>query len=372
MRTEEDLRYALRSLEPDGPQTRALLDRVRTGAARRRRARIAGTVAASVVVIGAVAVVAPVATHRLTNTTAGPSAGPTSARPGAPTPTIPTPPITGSTPGGGMLRFHFDLATVPHYVMTSFRIVPGVQTVNIARDTDTGKVTGDLVVYDPGKYDPGPAKRGTPVEVNGKRGYYAKVVDQDTVVPGVPGGAIKQYAVTWEYAPNAWAIVQGEWSPATARAQELTIARAVRFDRTRPFLVPFRFGWAPPSLRVFAGQFGVNPEFVNAAISLTDLAGVPASAPPPSILGDQSVRVLLAPDSTSGALQPNTTIGGDRAFVDTRMVAVWHDGFLLTLHLGSRSGPTTVATLRRVVEHLVWAPRVGDIGTWLDGTTFIP
>jgi hypothetical protein len=61
-------------------------------------------------------------------------------------------------------------------------------------------------------------------------------------------------SIGWEYAPDSWALVQypaksGVMTPPDVREILMSMATAVRFDRTTPLRVPFRIGYLPADMR---------------------------------------------------------------------------------------------------------------------------
>jgi hypothetical protein len=116
-----------------------------------------------------------------------------------------------------------------------------------------------VFVFAKGTYDPTADKTGEPVTVNGKPGFYrAGMQCQCSSAVGTPG-------VVWEYAPDSWALVQyprpanepGFVPPTDIRETVLSIANAVRTDRSHPIRVPFRLGYLPARMRP-TGPLGAN------------------------------------------------------------------------------------------------------------------
>jgi hypothetical protein len=358
MRTEHDLRQALVALEPDRVDLVGLLDRVEVAAGRRRRARRAGTVAAAAVALTAVAAV-PVAVARHT------PAGPTSAVAPALAGARPATPARLGTP----LRFSFAVGAVPGYAITPGWIRPEAQTAAVALDLGAPKDIGDLTVYAAGRYDPTPATAGIPVEVNGHRGFYAAVVDPNTVSDGYRGAT--KPAVVWEYAAGAWAVVQGDWSPGAALAEELRVARAVRFDRQSTFAVPYRLGYLPAGLHAYGGL--QNTTFW-AWISLVQFAdGAPATADSPA--GGALVLDVRAGSLLSGAKAPirTGTVVGRPARADEYGLIVDFGEYTVSLSVDAAHRTAyPPAVLTKIVAGMRWASAVGKPATWFDALAAVP
>lgn len=353
MRTEEDLRRALYSLEPRQPHVPGLLDRVRTGAARRYRRRVVTAAAAGVVAVSAAAAV-PIAVHQRHRAPTGVATGPTpsaaTSHPTASPTTQPTPPPAAAP--NRPLRLPWSLGPVPGYLAAEYRIEDGRQSAAIAKESDLHRYTAALVVFDSGRYDGSRIRAGgVPVQVNGRPGYYASAQLARTSRP----------TLAWEYADNAWALVQGDWpTTAATRTEELRLARAVRFAQPNVFRVGFRLRAVPTGLHVDYANLSVVGGGPTLDVELAERLG-----------GDAAVDLSLTPGELSGSAPPTTTIGGNPARVDTRSITIARDGYLLSLSLTAHAGHATTATLHRLAGNVVWAPDLGNLGAWFDGTTFV-
>lgn len=241
MYTEEDLRATLDALESEAPDTAGVLAAL--SLARRRR-----TVRRRVVGVVATAVVAAVVAggSMLVGNLATPSGLDTG-----------TPPATRNP-----LRYPFAVDE-----STDLRVSYGASRfagAATARISGTGQISGTgpvlayeypypylLEVIEAGRWAPAEGQLGEPVQVNGMTGFYRadfqyKYNEEGTT--GVPG-------VTWEYAPDSWAVLRYQPTeptdvpPADVRESLLRIAAAVRFDRTTPVRLPFQVGYLPAGLR---------------------------------------------------------------------------------------------------------------------------
>jgi hypothetical protein len=363
MRTENDLRQALFDAEPAHIHAPALLERVHTGATRRRRRRVALTVAASVAAVAAIATAIPVAARQGNRGTGTGTPAATSAT--AATPTTGTPRVTPPSTIAVRLQFTFEVRPVAGYRIAPLSIEPAVQRADIALAHDTAKSYADLTVYAARAYSPTEASRGTPVTVNGRRGYYASLVDPDT-------GGTRKPAVAWEYAPGAWAVVQGDWPQATAKAEELKIAGAVRFDRTQPLRVPYRARGLPPTLHPYSGFVGGSGTLIS-IVELTDRP-ITSATPQGAKNGESTAAVHLEVRGDGYIVLANTVIGGRPAYVSGSRVQVHLDnGYTLGISTTrTRAADYPPAVLRRIAEALIPAPHVADLGTWYDALTALP
>jgi hypothetical protein len=157
-----------------------------------------------------------------------------------------------------------------------------------------------VTVYQPHAFDPSQAEQGKAVTVQGHGGYFGPI-DNPNVLPFCsergtqltcrPLGPAKQSpALVWEYAKDAWAVVQQSYYNTVPEASQpdwgatlpqlLQVADGVSTNTSTPLLVPFRIGYLPDDLTVM-GASSPGP---------TDL-GLEADAPE---LG------LVLPDSRGG------------------------------------------------------------------------
>lgn len=143
----------------------------------------------------------------------------------------------GSPPAAAPLRVGF---TVPGYSIDSITVTAEYQDVNL---NGPAFATGGTVrVYEPGAFSPANIQHGTPVDVNGQRGYYGKLdhLEPDLLVSGT--------VVAWPYAADAWALVTLKIPGGAARrTDELKVARALHVGAT-PLKVPFRLAYLPAEL----------------------------------------------------------------------------------------------------------------------------
>lgn len=214
MRTEDDLRAALLSLESRAPEVDAVLAPEVRPQVTRRTLLLAGTAAAAVV---AVPVTVRLVADRET---------PTGQRPLHP------------------LEFDFTVQPYDGHMPGSFDRSPGRgQRIGLWRD---GVPRATVTVYERGQLDAGLVPTADPLTVGGRRGYY---VSQP--ITGLPSGDVA-WGVFWEYAPDAWASA---WDLADdTRAWSLRAAQATRFDRAAPMRVPYRLDVPVPNTRPNSGR----------------------------------------------------------------------------------------------------------------------
>jgi hypothetical protein len=235
MYTEDDLRTTLETLEHEAPDPTTVLSGLSSVRARRVAHRRMTVVVAAAVVAAAVAGGSIV----VTNHEPAPKTG------------------QHETPRGRpeWFRFPFSVGTLPGYTV-AYRF-SNVTTASVAwvipgvvDDSMTNEMF-EVHAFPKGEYDPSADGPGEPVTVHGAPASYRTGTQcQCSSDIGVP-------SVAWEYAPDTWVMVlyprpavePGFQPAATVRANLLTIADAVRFDRTAPVRVPFRLGYLPQELR---------------------------------------------------------------------------------------------------------------------------
>jgi hypothetical protein len=213
--TEQDLRAVLGALDsnaPDVTDVLAELERRRQHRTVRRRVTGIAAVAAVTVALAAGSLAVPDLFTNQANQT----------QPAA--------------PPGESLEYWFAVEDIPGATV-------GFEHLDVARQvaevTRPGAQPVMIEAFDRGAYDPTDARTGEPLEVNGKRGFYH---------PRLPGPA-----VILEYAPDSWTLIRLPWQGEIDREELLRVARAVRFDRTTPVLVPFRVDYLPSKLRPRTG-----------------------------------------------------------------------------------------------------------------------
>ncbi|HEY8452222.1 MAG TPA: hypothetical protein VIL54_08445 [Natronosporangium sp.] len=253
MRTEETLRAALADRERLAPDPDQVLAGALRLAARHRRRRAVGAVAAGALVLVTASSV-PVLVDRVIG---GP--GPAADQPGVsagspmPTPLVPspTPPVPAVPPADLVAQrppYSFTVAagTVDGVEFEPVTVTPEVQAFLVrARDLPVEvEPIVQLIVHQPGHA----------VVVAGEAPGWDVTLSP---VPTEVGGAAAWYStdgqssvLRWEYGEDAWAVLGAAAPLSEADLQRL--ARAVRFTEPYPAKVPYRLGYLPPDLRTLA------------------------------------------------------------------------------------------------------------------------
>jgi len=222
------------------PARHSVEDIVAAGRLRRRRAltvRLGGAGA----VAAAMATVAVLVAVNLTvpGGQSGDKVLPPAVVPPSPTAPPPSPPFTFTFAG---YRVGDYRVLAPDEVNLAYQTAAVMRDVKDAKGKTATKAAGTLTVYQPKLFDPVRARFGA--------------------APATPGEKIvTAYAVAWQYAPDAWAVLESEL-PGDADgfpvADRVKIADrfAVRAGEPRRARLPFRTGYLPAgfTLRSISGQ----------------------------------------------------------------------------------------------------------------------
>ncbi len=389
MRTEDDIRAALTSLEQQAPDPRDVLAPLADLPPRRpARPRTLVAVAAATALAVAVPVVAVTALQR-------------SGEPTAP----------GAWPGPGDLpserwQFAFSVATPagwkPLHRAIGDLFLTDMNSQSAMLQTRSGP-TCTVTVYRPGAFDLRriPAER-TRIEVNGRPGYVADVRPfgsdgQDTVgavdANGNPLPAAEQEAlrktklrslvdmkpvppgpsVVWRYARDAWALSTcDEFPPRRDRdavvADERKLAEATMFGLS-PLRVPFTIGelphgWSAYQISLEGLAFAGWPQ-PDIWLNLK-----PASATSGTLL-ERGISVLFtkgAPATPRPGSSLLAKIDGRHAWMNKERTAITIQGRGFELRVQGQRGDALLA----IARGLKLAPDPLDESTWFDGTVAIP
>jgi hypothetical protein len=386
MNTIHDLDRALRDLEQYTPDAAELHQRVVHQLASRpratRTARFAIAAAAAIVIAIAGLAIALAATgghaHPIAPGHTG-SSVPTGANSPTPTPSATAPKAVSVRSFD--LDWRFRVRAVPGYTITDESITAADQQARVTVRTDghaADKDIGEIDVYSPNVVPPNLSAltKGHLVRVNGDNGYFA-----------ITGHSS---ALIWQYAPNAWAEVSGDWGydtgtasgsgrvdAALARMGELNIAQAVTTGVSDPLRLDFTVGYLPAGLRLkhttFYADFGGQPlcelDFVD------NTAG--QATPDGSAFALTITRTALATDTGqpgNTAFVPNTTVAGRPANYRSGFLAVRypHRSELDISVDANHTGMYSKADLIAIAEHAAPVGNPADPATWATGNTALP
>jgi hypothetical protein len=406
MRTEDDIREALRQREREAARAADVLPRLRrpdAPRARHHRARPYLLVAsACVAVIGVVVATMLVAGRRGDRSGTSPS---------------PNPKVSSSVsmPLGPRFGFSFAMGQLPKgYGVVKQVIDPGFQWAEIGWKQPAGCevipqpvncrygpassyggaeygyiLLADVLVFDKGTFDPSVMKSATPVTVNGTRGLAADVVPvNDTVKWTVasimnPAKPPKLATIAWQYAPDRWGLVA--WRNNTdphARDSALAIARVTRVGQPHPALVAFNVDYLPGVVDrrwelTFTERGSSEVGFGSAASAFAPGLGlgIPDHSLPISVdarsVGD-STRI---PEKGTVSLK----VGGRPAVYSPKASALYVScGTECTLTVGygaldaHLAGSLSEGELVKIAEHITVAPSLTDTSTWFDAAYALP
>jgi hypothetical protein len=337
MYTEEDLRATFGALEDEAPD----LVGVVTGMAARRkrrttRRRRAGVLTAVAVVVGTLAGVAFAL------------------------PNHPDSPVVAASQDHDLWQFPFAVDAIPGHQVSYLSRGGAHQRAWVTADDDPDSPV-TLLVFSAGKYDPAAARAGEPVVVNGKSGFYR--ADMPCYCSGEPPVT----GLAWEYAPNAWALVQNEGTKPVDRAAALRIADAVRFDRSTPLRVPFRVGYLPGGLRPGTSDTQGSGSMPPLRHGVVLGAGVILAGATPQ---DPGVYIDIAgphPDLPVG--EPSAISGGP--FGPRVMVNL--GSFAVQVGSGGHDGPNLpMDELLRIARSITSAGDIDDLATWIEAEQAVP
>ncbi len=404
MRTEDDVRQALRERERDAASAADVLPRLYFDepSRRPRRGRTYLLAAASCAVVGVVVAAMLIVGRHGQRSGTTPSPSPT-----------PTPKVTSSVkmPLGPKFEFSFEMGPLPAgYVALNQQIggieLQGMQlrgatpqwaeigcpiqgtAANAPSPTPlmlpaacesgrSGHSAADQYVlaavvgaFAKGQFDPSVLGNATAINVNGAPGLLAEgmvtgSMEWSGLPIAIPGNWFPQTTVAWQYAPDSWALVAG---PGT-RDLMTAIAQATRVGGAHRALVPFSVGYLPASLNqrrsisvslaahralVSFGSGPSGPHDHALYISVSPTAANPAASP-----GDQ---VALTVDGRPARYSPRQSTLTMNCGRDCELTITWLDS----------GTPLTKTELIKVAEHVTVTPSLTDTSTWYDAAVALP
>jgi hypothetical protein len=272
----------------------------------------------------------------------------------------------------------------------------------------------DVNVYRPGAFDPSQVKQGRAVTVQGHRGYFGTVDFPNATPPCPVLGDNKKTCVSnlpeqspalaWEYAKDAWAVVQSTYNPADRRPQDsfgtslpqlLQIADGVRTDVTTPLLLPLRIRDLPDGLTATIASSGATDPgyaFVTPSLGLSlpgDNRHSPADALDCIAIGCPDLAISAEPvgGDWSFKVPPGytpLTIAGHRAryyphgespgyLTMVPNLEIDINGWWVKMQV-ARSADSRISRqdLVRIAASLVTAKGVVDRSSWFDAATVVP
>jgi hypothetical protein len=254
-----DVRELLEIAKADAPAPRLGVDDIVAAGRRRQRwrrgQRLGGFGVAAAAAATAVVLVGGGLVFSNGRPASGTLLGAASPSEPAPTQPAPFPPF----------RFTFSGYTVDNYqVLEPSQVTPGYQVTSIV-DPSTGAFA-NLIVYQPGAFDPKEFTGGTKVTVQGRDAYLATAqrsrVGGVTQVGGVTTAQttapVTVQRLAFQYAMNAWAVIEPQAGPPNvppiAAAAELKLAErfTVNADAAVTATLPFRPGYLPAGWKLLS------------------------------------------------------------------------------------------------------------------------
>lgn len=213
---------------------------------------------------------------------------------------------------GRELRFTASVSAVSGYEIEQSYLSPDRETTDLVVPGGSGVISGEVVIYAAGAFDPAEVSGGDPVSVQGHSGYYGLAtssahqldhLDNPSEVP----------TLAWEFAPERWALVQGWDAADTPPLQELhldprtemtRVAAAVNTSAAAPLLVPYRVGHLPAGLRHGGGGD-------TAAMAPSDWQSYLWFLGAGSI--DPALTIEVHPKTSRDTMTPTSTVNGHPA-----------------------------------------------------------
>ena len=283
---------------------------------------------------------------------------PTDAPTDAATPTRPTATQPPPAASGMSWRWLFTIdSPPPGWAVVQENIFTGHQLVALQGPTAAICV---IDVFAAGAYDTkGIGADATPVTVNGTEGAFATSANGfDQVGP----------AVSWQYAPGAYALSFCNQGSVDAQGDALAVAAALTAQQ-RPYTVPFSVGYLPA---------GFIPSMAQSSLAnSTDdpYSTLMVSAPPVPGNDQNSYEISLGiggPNDLLGAqmLTVNTPDGPREAGFRGGFLIVKYDSFQISI--ASVPMATTPDELIRIAEGVDLIANPADRRTWLDAQQALP
>jgi hypothetical protein len=400
MRTEDDVRQALRQREREAARADEVLPRLQLDEPGPRHSRGRTYVLATAACIAVVGVV--VATMLV--------AGRHGDRSGTTPSPSPTPKVTSSIrmPLGPKFEFSFEVGQLPAgYVALNQQIggielqgmqlrgatpqwveigcpiqgtaanVPSPPPLMVPAACESGRsghsaadqyvLAAVVGAFGKGQFDPSVLRNATAVNVNGAPGVITEgmvtgSIEWSGLAIGIPSNWAAQTALAWQYAPDSWALVAG---PGT-RDLMTAIARATRVGGAHRALVPFSVGYLPASLNQRRGI----------SVSLAAHRALVSFGSGPSGPHDHALYISAAANSTGSPRdQVALTVDGRAARYSPGQSTLTMDcgrDCELTITWLDSGTPLTKAELIKVAEHITVAPSLTDTSTWYDASSALP
>jgi hypothetical protein len=235
-----------------------------------------------------------------------------------------------------------------------------------------------------------------PITVNGHPGFVGSVRDVDLRVDKLLGQPSYQHptgpAVVWEYAPSSWRLSYCLLTPGDRSrrlADSILMANAVR-DVPRVLRTPYKVGYLPDgwTARTFGepGAGSVDASQFAALLTILHPGGGVIERIPTDPMAYQHINISFTSRPGFQPTGQRVTINGLPAWLSrdakpgTRgghTPSTWSgvfikgEGFWIGIEAVA-ADPDFTTELVRVAQHLTLAPNPLNVSTWFDGNAAIP
>jgi hypothetical protein len=221
--------------------------------------------------------------------------------------------------------------------------------------------TAVLTAYAPGKFDAREARSGQPVKVNGDNdGYYRPADQTDDAM------------LTWQYAPDAWATVEGMTTMTAELDKMRELAAALRPDERAPIRLPLTLSKLPagmPLAEVDLDDVGYGTRMKFSPCDPPDF-GFGADSGCNTEADYLNVQIWTT-DSYFGIIAEDRSvpvdIGGKDGLYDAptnEAAAKVAPDMVVKFQLGKPGDVDPAADLKEILANVAWAPDPANEATW--------
>jgi hypothetical protein len=298
----------------------------------------------------------------------------------------------------------FDTSAPWNWEEISRELAPSYQTFGFRSLGEVGNIascphncgekdpTVYVRVYAPGtsSFDPTDARTGQPVDVNGRDGFFRA---ETWNTPARDGQNLNDLdaMLTWQYADNAWATVQGASTTTSGLDRLLELARALRPDERTPARAPLSLANLPVGMQLASVYQNFVPMSAGAGYG-TELRFAPCEFPKAEDctrddderIGSLTVQIWHRDDYTDedDRVEVDRQIGGKNGRYDS--LEFWagvlpEKGLYVEFDVIPPSNPLPTAKERdaltsqfeRTLDSVTWAPDPGNESAWPPVTEWV-
>ncbi|KUL41139.1 hypothetical protein [Actinoplanes awajinensis] len=126
-----------------------------------------------------------------------------------------------------------------------YATVRNILDVQSSRPGVEGRNEGaDVLVFDPGAFDPARLQQGTPIAIGERRGWFV-----EDMHAGVPNSGFDGAFVGWQDSGGAWVLLMDRH--ADTPDDLIEVAKDLRIVDGMDAVSPVTLGWVPPGLRIY-------------------------------------------------------------------------------------------------------------------------